>query len=186
MPGIIWYEMNIFVPEIYAELSADMGENREPAMITDAKGLLTSGDQLNDFYNDRVPFRSLIIKINQKATEIIEKPYNEHISPKLMAWFKPKQNTPEPEPENKDVLVNVDIDVFGDDTPDTENSATDLPTISISDAEASVPPEEGDEETDAPNECEHNWIENKKFHLHGRGNSSILLCHLCRRKNLYN
>lgn len=144
LPGILWAELSMFLPEIYEEYSADLGENREKSTISDPSLLLTSGDQLVDFYNDRVPFRSLLIKTEQKVNNALEKHYNEKISPFFYALAG--KNTSKDEVGQKEV---VDISNVGFLEPDDTSA-------SVSTEPEEIPPEEDDGTVD-PDECTHDW-----------------------------
>lgn len=86
MPALIWGIGNVIASEKMEVLDYDLGEKREKASFPEH---FTSsyGTELEAYYNDRLPFRSVIIVANRKLTATVEKPYNEVISPYLVKTF---------------------------------------------------------------------------------------------------
>ena len=86
LPTLIWGAGTLVAGENMKTLDYDLGENREKASFPEQ---FTSayGTEVEAYYNDRLPFRSVIISANRKLTAAVEKPYNESISPYLVKVF---------------------------------------------------------------------------------------------------
>lgn len=75
LPGIIWYGIKLVSPETVAGWDFDLGENRVkaemPASITE-EGYI---QKIENYYNDHLPFRSILISEKQKLTGGLEAIY---------------------------------------------------------------------------------------------------------------
>ena len=144
LPMLLWAELRYIMPEYYAEYSKDLGEKRNKAVIEDYHALLFSGDQLDDYVNDRVPFRSLIIETHQKISAYEETPYEDKVRPVLTRIFVGGGQNPEvnDDPQTKVVDTGA-LDFLGD----TSASASTEPEPII------------EPEPDPPidDECVHDW-----------------------------
>lgn len=157
LPPFAWAELRVFLPEAYEAFSEDLGENRNKASIKFGE-LLTSGDSLNDFYNDRVPFRSFIIKTLRQADAYIEAPYNESIAPKLMKLADREgegtnntQTSVATNPGSLDVLFN------GETSASTTTVEPEPEPEPVPQPEPEPDPELG------PQECVHEWVETERI-----------------------
>lgn len=85
LPTMIWLllkGMDTINPSIMETLDYDLGENRNKAEFpSEFDASYTAG--VEAYYNDRLPFRSVIISANRKLVSGVEAPYNDVISP----WF---------------------------------------------------------------------------------------------------
>lgn len=180
LPGVLWIELRVFMPELYQEYSADLGENRDKATIKEPAKLLTSGDQLIDFYNDRVPFRSLIISSEQKLRAVVEKPYEESISPFLHRLAG--KDTSGSNVGQKDVVDIGDIG-FLEPAEDEENNPGN-PALPNEEKN----PDEGNPVIDDNNPaddinaglCEHEWVEIEHIDATCTGGGRIsYACNIC-------
>lgn len=86
LPTIIWSVGKLLPGKPINALDYDLGENRNLATFP-TEFTPTYGIDLEDFYNDRLPFRSIIVSANRRLTAITEKPYDEIISPFLVKMF---------------------------------------------------------------------------------------------------
>lgn len=86
LPTVIWVFGKLLPGKPINVLNFDLGENRNMAAFP-AEFSSTYGLDLEAFYNDRLPFRSVIISANRGLTAITEKPYDERISPFLVKTF---------------------------------------------------------------------------------------------------
>lgn len=86
MPTLIWGIGTAIAGVKMETLDYDLGENRQKASFPEQ---FTSayGTEIEAYYNDRLPFRAIIISSNRKLMSIVEKPYNETISPYLVKTF---------------------------------------------------------------------------------------------------
>lgn len=64
------------------KLEYDVGEKREKSEISAEVTAVSASVQLENYYNDRVPFRSAIITANKKLTSSVEKPFNNYLEKK--------------------------------------------------------------------------------------------------------
>ena len=95
-PSFLWGMGKLMPHTQFEQLDYDLGENRNKAPFPE-KFSSAYGTEIETYYNDRLPFRSIIISANRKMTSFIETPYNKNISPFLVKLF---YNTPAKESEN--------------------------------------------------------------------------------------
>lgn len=69
---------------IMETVNSDVGEKREKNEISDEMTAVSIAAELENYYNDRVPFRSKIITANKKLTGIVERPYNNFLEKKYV------------------------------------------------------------------------------------------------------
>lgn len=62
-------------------------ENRELAKWPEFNDIGTYAARINSFYDDHVPFRSLIYTANSNWDDFFERPYSQQIEPKLIAFL---------------------------------------------------------------------------------------------------
>lgn len=86
MPTVIWGVGTIVSTDYFREMDYDLGEKREKAPMPTSFSS-SYGTKMEAYYNDRLPFRSVIITANRRLTSAIEKPYNDVISPCLVRTF---------------------------------------------------------------------------------------------------
>lgn len=75
LPSILWLFVHLAGKEAVAVLDYDLGENRNKASFPDTFSSSFMGE-IEEYYNDRLPFRSVIISANRKLTSMIERPYD--------------------------------------------------------------------------------------------------------------
>ena len=109
LPTTIWGIGKLLPGNPIDVLNYDLGENRNmatfPTQFTSSYGL-----DLEAFYNDHLPFRSVIISANRKVTATTEKPYDEIISPFLVKMFysKPSSSESASNTDNTDSTVPIE------------------------------------------------------------------------------
>lgn len=86
LPTAIWGIGKLLPGNPIDVLNYDLGENRNFAKFP-TEFTPTIGTELETFYNDHLPFRSVIISANRKVTATTEKPYDNIISPFLVKMF---------------------------------------------------------------------------------------------------
>lgn len=69
---------------IMETLNYDVGEKREKNELAGQMTRTSIFVELENYYNDRVPFRSEIITANKKLTGLVEKPYNNFLEKKYV------------------------------------------------------------------------------------------------------
>lgn len=89
LPTFIWGIGKLLPGKPIEVLNYDLDENRNLASFP-TQFHSTYGTDLEAFYNDHLPFRSVIISANRKLTAITEKPYDDIISPFLVKTFYSK------------------------------------------------------------------------------------------------
>lgn len=71
-PTIFWYSLNL-----EKTLDFDLGEKRNKATLSEAIDIETFSKEYEAYYNDRVPFRSVIINNKKTIDSFIENPYRQ-------------------------------------------------------------------------------------------------------------
>ena len=91
LPTAIWGIGTLILGDSFQTLDFDLGENRKLASFPEE---ITPdyGTKLEAYYNDRLPFRSLIISTNRSLTAAMENPYDKVISPYLVNIFYNSSN----------------------------------------------------------------------------------------------
>lgn len=90
LPSVLWM---IFKATGAAEtLDFDLGEKRNKHEITLSRSGANLTSELEAWYNDRVPFRSIILKAEGAISNAIEAPYEKLIEPALIAAVNKKMN----------------------------------------------------------------------------------------------
>ena len=90
LPSVLWM---IFQATGATEtLDFDLGEKRNKHEIALSKGGANLTSELEAWYNDRVPFRSIILKAEGAISNAVETPYEKLIEPALIAAVNKKMN----------------------------------------------------------------------------------------------
>ncbi len=114
LPSLSWGVLSIadsFTPGIMDSLDYDLGENRNKADFPEEYDPATYPAQVESYYNDRVPFRSVIISANTDFTAVTENIYKEKLRPTLISLFYSNENSS----GDETVLVENDLaNMFGD------------------------------------------------------------------------
>lgn len=92
LPTVAWGVIKligVFSPEVWAAVNFDTEENRQLATIPEEIDPETLTVDIENWYNDHLPFRSALYAANLKLDTAIEKPYTETIFPALIKIFHP-------------------------------------------------------------------------------------------------
>lgn len=160
LPMLTWgilKGVSVFEPSVMTKLDYDLGENRKKSKFPTSFNAKTITAELEAYYNDRVPFRSIIIKVNREIYGTIEKPYDNTLGPFLVGLFYDSENS-----QGSISTPDMDLDdLFGDETESTDGS--------------------GDNETpETPTKCEHKYtvIESREPDYEWYG-YTLYSCSLC-------
>lgn len=82
--GVLWL-INLKNPAVMEQLNYDTGENRNKASFPDSFDFNDYTKQIEAYYNDRAPFRSVLIRWNQKFSGKLESAYQKTVEPALIA-----------------------------------------------------------------------------------------------------
>lgn len=108
VPPVSWIVIGNYNEDLYESLQVNLGEKRDLYEIEDPAELLMNGSVLTDYYADRAPYRNVVINLNRKLDNIIEKPYDKLILPAAMKLYggKPDKNKTQvaDKKENKDAF----------------------------------------------------------------------------------
>lgn len=94
LPTFFWIILsttNLVFPSIMETLDFDTGENREKTQFEISDGANSFFSDVERWYNDRVPFRSVILTTQQEFLNKIEEPYIKTIRPALINLFHSKE-----------------------------------------------------------------------------------------------
>ena len=83
LPSVLWLVFK--AAGVTDALDFDLGEKRNKHEIALSKGGANLTSELEAWYNDRVPFRSIILKAEGAVSGAIETPYDKLIEPALIA-----------------------------------------------------------------------------------------------------
>lgn len=115
LPSIVWGALkiaNIFDPTIMETLNFDTGENRVLAEFPDTFDAKTITKDIENWYNDNLPFRSVLYKTQNDFENKLEKPYRDTIQPALIKLFYG-----DPDDENSDTTDQLgDISIIPQET----------------------------------------------------------------------
>lgn len=87
LPSVIWGGIKVLGrlnPSINSYFDYDIGENRKKADFPSEFNVNTFTADVEAYYNDRVPFRSLIIDMNSSMTNTVENVYKLNLRPVLV------------------------------------------------------------------------------------------------------
>lgn len=134
LPTLIWTLMGVFGMRDNMASTDELGENRALAQIDEDVSLGDLTVELEEYYNDRVPFRSKIILKYRKANAKFEYTYQNRIQPMLISVLGEKASMDNIEvSSSKDVgsilgdeMENSSIDVDSDAEPTPEEKAAEL------------------------------------------------------------
>ena len=90
LPTIAWGILKVAAisnPAIMEKLDFDTGENRQMASFPTKFNPKTIASDIEKWYNDNLPFRSVIYSTYDKIDEAIEKPYDDTLLPALITIF---------------------------------------------------------------------------------------------------
>ncbi|MBQ8409272.1 MAG: hypothetical protein IJY39_10465 [Clostridia bacterium] len=142
LPTLIWGALllvNQANPAVMETLNFDTGENRTMAEFPEDFDPKTFTSEVESWYNDNLPFRSVLYKTQETLESRLEQPYKENVMPLLIEWFHGSQSS------STGNEVDTIVDLF-ETTEGTEPAETET-----------VPTFEPDDQ--APSSCEHTYAE---------------------------
>lgn len=83
--------LNIGYPSIMETLDFDLNEKRNKATLSEAIDLSKVTYEVENYYNDRLPFRSVLISFKRIIDAKIEEPYKDSVEGKLLKLFSKKK-----------------------------------------------------------------------------------------------
>lgn len=120
LPTLLWGVLkvvNVFNPAIMEKIDFATDENRALAKFPEKFDPKTITVEIENWYNDHLPFRSVIYTAQDKLDKAIEKPYDEKILPALITLFHPSDNNGEdPSDEVLEGIVTEDVTDFFEET----------------------------------------------------------------------
>ena len=106
--------LNIGYPSIMETLDVDLNEKRNKATLSETIDLSKVTYEVENYYNDRLPFRSVLISFKRYLDAKIEEPYKAKLEGKLLKLFSKKKSGSLLE----DFGVTISEDRFMDDAVD--------------------------------------------------------------------
>lgn len=79
LPGAIWYGVGILAPKTMEKWDFELKENRAEARLPDFEAGNDYTQKLESYYNDNIPFRSVLITWEQKLDGVLEGIYQDYI-----------------------------------------------------------------------------------------------------------
>ena len=139
LPSLAWGVLRLCSrknPAVMERLDYDLGENRNKAPFPESFSLNEFTKQLEAYYNDRAPFRSVLIRWNQRFSGKLEAVYQASVEPRLIAWLYGSET-----PGSPDLPALPSVDLAGNmsGTGQTQGNGTAAPPDS---AASPVPPGE--------------------------------------------
>ncbi|MCR5799713.1 MAG: hypothetical protein K6G69_06510 [Lachnospiraceae bacterium] len=120
IPSALWGIMGLFgVGRDY-----DIGEKREKSRISEDVTPMSFGEEYENYYNDRLPFRADIITLYRKIDGAVEKPYEDYLARK----YSPKKEQKAEETVARTDIEQTNGESFWDaytGSEETETSAAD-------------------------------------------------------------
>lgn len=117
-PSLLWGGLKALDScglNVMESIDVDTGEKREESTLSEEMTYVSIGSNLEEFYNDRIPFRSTIINAEKKLTGLVEKPYNSFIENKYKASVEETQeNEPIEETVPDNQVADVETESFWD------------------------------------------------------------------------
>lgn len=108
-PMISWNVLswlNYGYPQIMETLDFDLNEKRNKATLSEAIDLSKITYEVENYYNDRLPFRSILISFKRYIDAKMEEPYKDNIEGKLLKLFSKKKGGSSL--DDIDVTINED------------------------------------------------------------------------------
>ena len=92
-PMVSWYVLShIDDKSIINKLDFDLNEKRLKATFSEPINIDTIGNEIENYYNDRLPYRSILITSKNLFDDFMERPYKEVLEKKLIKIFSKKKN----------------------------------------------------------------------------------------------
>ena len=99
LPSLLWGVLkiaNLFNPDIMEAVNFDTGENRAMAKFPTSFNAKTVTSEIEAWYNDNLPFRSVLFGANRTIEGELELPYKNTIQPALIQLFHGSEGNSEP------------------------------------------------------------------------------------------
>lgn len=144
LPTLVWGIVNIagaFNPKIMETIDFDTGENRTLAKFPDSFDPQKFTSEVESWYNDHLPFRSVLYKSQQNLKNAFESPYDKVIRPALLEFFHPSKPGGDTPPDGGgDILDNP----YDDPTEPPDNPDNPPPDLDPDDPPPDYIPDEPD------------------------------------------
>lgn len=108
LPTVLWGVLKIVSignPSLMEAIDFDTGENRAFAKFPDKFDPQTFTSEVEAWYNDHLPFRSVLYKTQNNIENALETPYTETVRPMLIKIFHSGGNQPTPGPGNEVIEI---------------------------------------------------------------------------------
>ncbi len=122
LPTLVWGVLNLAAPNLAEQINFDTGENRALAAFPEKFDPATFTADVEAWYNDHLPFRSVLYKTQETLDNKLEAPYTNTLRPALIQLFH--GNTPTPTPSVPDGTIE---DIFNN--TETESVHTETETL---------------------------------------------------------
>lgn len=124
LPTLLWGVLkvaNIFNPAIMEKIDFATDENRALAKFPEKFDPKTVTVEIENWYNDHLPFRSVIYTAQDKLDKEIEKPYEEKLLPALITLFHPSESGGEAPGDEvlEGIITEENTDFFEDTEEET-------------------------------------------------------------------
>ena len=128
LPMILWGALKM-IPGGTDVFDVELEENRKLFEMPDQIDAAKLTAHLEAYFNDRIPFRNLLIYSYQQITSAVEIPYKQELRPLLIQLLYPS-STSTPPPNQPPQDPNQDL-IFGSDTQDTTVEGEPLPEPTV-------------------------------------------------------
>jgi len=108
LPTVAWGAIrliSVFEPSVMDSFNVDTGENRAMASFPDSFDPQTIAAEVENWYNDNLPFRSVLYNTQKTLENAMERPYRNQVMPFLIELFHGSSEPEEPTPGDE-VIVN--------------------------------------------------------------------------------
>ena len=163
MPSVAWGICRLteqWDSLIMQALDYDLGENREPASFPKELNLPGITSELEAYYNDHVPFRSVIITLNSRINSRLERAYSSQIQPVLVALTTNKHTESNNGEDDGSSLDVAEQETSGQVQMSSEETSESLPVDEDETPGSDI--EQGDKETDMDVETTTNVVEEQE------------------------
>lgn len=114
--------------QVMEKLDYDLGENRELTDFPGGGSIRNITSELEAYYNDHAPYRSILITINRRINSKLERAYTLNVQPVLVALadrsYMASNTGSEPESSNEGVTGPENSTRFADGNKDNGNGST--------------------------------------------------------------
>lgn len=114
LPSLLWLCVSAVMPDYQWTLDYDLGENRNKAAFPEAFSAAYM-QEVEEYYNDRLPFRSVIISANREISSYTEDAYDAFVSPYLAKLVR---KDTEPAVEEWPVMLEIAENIIQKEKPD--------------------------------------------------------------------